>query len=675
VSPRRRRENRCFDKDEPDMIRRLPLAGVAALLLAGASCEPAAINSGGSRPFVDAGPDRCSGEGDPVTLTAEVDGGLAATYRWTLERRPAELETAEIEIHDAGSAVAVTEALVVHGEYVFRVIVADGKNRSRSSWVTITVGPPGAGGDFCVGMDGPTSLNVGEEGTFTATTDRVGDLLYHWEEVATNGVVFGSPDEDTTTVTSLTAGDVTIRVVVTDQQTGEAGTNEQTISIAELGQLTVSIEGADEAILDQRIELTAVTTNALGTLEYAWTVLAGSADLDGEDQPTVGVTPTEAGSLRIQVEVSDADTGRTASATKTIAVSETGELAVTATAEAPLLRVEDSLELSASADTTGDLQYDWEVLDGPGTLSSATAPAPTLMADGPGTIRVQVTATATEDGETRTGIAEVVVVSYEADDANPKPWVTIDVADFGTIGLALEVEAAPNTVANFLRYVDEGFYDGVLFHRVIPDFVIQAGGYVAKDDSLEHKEATRPPVASEAPNGLSNTRGTVAIALRGQDADSGDTQFFINLVDSSYLDTGPPPFTVFALVVEGMDVVDAISAVETGDRDNLTDVPLDNVVMTTIRRVPLEEVQDRTEPDDSGTNGLDSGTNGLDGGTNGLAGLNEQGSQHRVVATVLASVTGSRDPLRTQPDRNVAGEALGVRSRGRKPAGGGCDPA
>jgi hypothetical protein len=292
-----------LDKDDPDMIRRLPMAAAAILLLAGVSCKPAAINNGGSRPFVDAGSDRCSGEGDPVTLTAEVDGGFAATYRWTLERWPAALETAEgvaeIEIRDAGSAVAVTEALVVQGDYVFRVIVANGKNRSRSSWVTITVGPPGASGDFCVGIDGPTSLNVGVEGTFTATTDREDDLLYHWENVTTNGVVFGSPDEDTTTVTCYTPGDVTIRVVVTDEQTGEVGTNEQTIPVAELPQLAVSIEGPDEAILDQRVELTAVTTNALGTLEYAWTVLAGSADLDDEDQFTVGVTPTEAASLRI----------------------------------------------------------------------------------------------------------------------------------------------------------------------------------------------------------------------------------------------------------------------------------------------------------------------------------------------------------------------------------------
>lgn len=625
-----------------------------------------------------------------MTLTAEADGHLPMTYRWTLERRPAELETAEnvteIEIRDAGSAVAVTEALVVPGDYVFRVIVADGKDRSRSSWVTVTVGPPGAGGDFCVGVDGPTSLNVGVEGTFTATTDREGELTYLWEEittngeVTTNGVVFGSPDEDTTTVVSDTPGDVTIRVVVTDERAGEAGTNEQTIPVAGLPQLAVEIEGPGEAILNESIELNAVTTNAFGTLEYAWTVLAGSADLDGDDQPTVGVTPTEAGQLRIEVEVSDAVTGETASATKVITVAEMGELEVTATADAPLLRVGDELGLSASvAGVDTGLEYGWEILEGPGSLSGSTGPTPALTADGPGTIRVQARVTATEDGESRTGIAEVVVVSYEADDANPKPLVVIDVADFGTIGMALEVEAAPNTVANFLRYVDEQFYDGVLFHRVVADFVIQGGGFVADGDSLAPKEATHPPVASEAPNGLSNTRATVAMALRGQDADSGDTQFFINLIDNPHLDTGPPAFTVFALVVEGMDVVDAIGAVETGTRNNLSNVPLNDVVITTIRRVPLEPSQDQggtndtgTNGVDSGTNGLDTGTNGLDGGTNGLAGLNASGGFRSTVAATRFFLVKRCDPLRTEPGLSEARTARWVRTRRHRPLGAGC---
>jgi peptidyl-prolyl cis-trans isomerase A (cyclophilin A) len=135
-------------------------------------------------------------------------------------------------------------------------------------------------------------------------------------------------------------------------------------------------------------------------------------------------------------------------------------------------------------------------------------------------------------------------------------------------------------VANFLQYVDEGFYEGVLFHRVVTDFVIQAGGFVPGADGMERKDATRPPVAGEAPNGLSNVRGTVAMALRGEDADSGDTQFFVNLIDNALLDEGPPPFTVFAEVVEGMDVVDAIAATPKSG-----ETPTDDVIIREIARV------------------------------------------------------------------------------------------
>jgi len=117
--------------------------------------------------------------------------------------------------------------------------------------------------------------------------------------------------------------------------------------------------------------------------------------------------------------------------------------------------------------------------------------------------------------------------------------------------------------------------------------VILGGGFLVSGTELTAKEGTRPPVESEAPNGLSNTRGTVAMALRDQDANSGDTQFFINLADNSAsLDTGPPPFTVFAQVVRGMDVVDAIAALETATRGGMENVPVENVVMTSVRRAP-----------------------------------------------------------------------------------------
>jgi cyclophilin family peptidyl-prolyl cis-trans isomerase len=162
--------------------------------------------------------------------------------------------------------------------------------------------------------------------------------------------------------------------------------------------------------------------------------------------------------------------------------------------------------------------------------------------------------------------------------------------NLGDIVLEMLVDAAPGTVANFRQYVRDGHYNGVVFHRVVPNFVIQGGAFtslgVGADPRLT-EIGTRPPIASEANNGFSNVRGTVAMALRGQDADSGTDQFFINLVDNTFLDTGPPPFTVFARVVEGMLVVDRIGGVATGSFNVLTtngpstfeDVPVEDVTV------------------------------------------------------------------------------------------------
>jgi cyclophilin family peptidyl-prolyl cis-trans isomerase len=149
----------------------------------------------------------------------------------------------------------------------------------------------------------------------------------------------------------------------------------------------------------------------------------------------------------------------------------------------------------------------------------------------------------------------------------------------GRIVIELLVDAAPITTANFLDYVNAGFYDGTVFHRVIPGFVVQGGGY---GPDLGRK-ATRAPIRNEADNGLENTRGTLSMA-RTQDPNSATSQFFINLSDNAYLDHHAPTlqgwgYAVFARVKDGMDVVDRIAAVETGVVDGMPDVPLTPVVV------------------------------------------------------------------------------------------------
>lgn len=152
----------------------------------------------------------------------------------------------------------------------------------------------------------------------------------------------------------------------------------------------------------------------------------------------------------------------------------------------------------------------------------------------------------------------------------------------GTITLQLYENESPITVANFLAYVDDGFYDGTLFHRVMPGFVIQGGGL---DDQMRPK-ATRDPIVNEAANGLKNTAYTVAMA-RTTDPNSATSQFFINLVDNAGLDYSAinPGYAVFGEVIEGKTVVDAIAAEPTTTIDIHQNMPVNAVVIQTARRV------------------------------------------------------------------------------------------
>ncbi|EFF8893099.1 peptidylprolyl isomerase [Escherichia coli] len=147
----------------------------------------------------------------------------------------------------------------------------------------------------------------------------------------------------------------------------------------------------------------------------------------------------------------------------------------------------------------------------------------------------------------------------------------------GDILIQLHDDRCPETVAHFIELVKAGFYDGSIFHRVIPSFVIQGGGY----QSGMAKIIATDSVVNEAKSAASNTRGTVAMA-RLQQPDSATTQFFINLADNSSLDyrgNQNAGYCVFGEVVEGMETVDAIAAVETGRRGMLVDVPVSDVVI------------------------------------------------------------------------------------------------
>jgi cyclophilin family peptidyl-prolyl cis-trans isomerase len=183
-----------------------------------------------------------------------------------------------------------------------------------------------------------------------------------------------------------------------------------------------------------------------------------------------------------------------------------------------------------------------------------------------------------------------VLAGCGAETADKNPVVVMETSK-GTIKIELFADKSPITVKNFLSYVDDKFYDGTIFHRVISNFMIQGGGF---ESGLKEKEKTKAPIKNESANGLSNERGTIAMA-RTNDPDSATAQFFINVADNSrkLAPPGRPGYAVFGKVIEGMEVVDKIkeaptttkeATVQGGRRAPFEDVPEDEMVIKSIRR-------------------------------------------------------------------------------------------
>jgi cyclophilin family peptidyl-prolyl cis-trans isomerase len=186
-------------------------------------------------------------------------------------------------------------------------------------------------------------------------------------------------------------------------------------------------------------------------------------------------------------------------------------------------------------------------------------------------------------------LSVVGIVASSAKAANP---IVVMETSHGTIKIELFEDKAPESVKNFLGYVDEKHYDGTIFHRVIGTFMIQGGGF-----STDKKEkATKPPIKNESTNGVSNARGTIAMA-RETAADSATSEFYINVVDNPRLDRAKAKdgvgYCVFGKVIEGMDAVDKIKNVRTGEgtletksgADKSSTVPVEDVVIKSVRRV------------------------------------------------------------------------------------------
>lgn len=197
---------------------------------------------------------------------------------------------------------------------------------------------------------------------------------------------------------------------------------------------------------------------------------------------------------------------------------------------------------------------------------------------------------ATEAPPQGRGTAAVDVPPLQAPPLEPGPGnpVAVISTSLGDFTIELFREQAPVSVENFLRYANDGLYEGTVFHRVVPKFMIQGGGYTP--ELVERP--TREPIQNEATNGLRNLRGTLAMA-RKQSLRSATSQFYVNLADNRMLDhAGYTPvdfgYAVFGRVLQGMDVVDRIAGVRTRPRDGMDDVPVEPVVITSVRVQPVK---------------------------------------------------------------------------------------
>ena len=239
---------------------------------------------------------------------------------------------------------------------------------------------------------------------------------------------------------------------------------------------------------------------------------------------------------------------------------------------------------SASRDANNNvLSYSWTLTSRPvgsaATLANPTTVSPTFTPD---IIGAYVLDLIVNDGYINSG-ADSVIINVEI--PTTKSVVSM-VTSLGTIKIALYETLAPISTSNFLNYVNTGFYSNTIFHRVIPDFMVQCGGFTS--DLV--RKVTNAPIKNEAANGLKNIRGTVGMA-RSSLVDSATSQFFVNVVDNNTLDytsstTQGYGYTVFGMVIEGMDIVDKIAAVSTGTSNGMDNVPLVPIVILSASVLP-----------------------------------------------------------------------------------------
>ena len=473
-----------------------------------------------------------------------------------------------VEITDA-NALQTTFTFSESGTYVFELEVSDAE-RSSIDRVTITVNTPptaDAGEDRIVAAGTEVAL----DGSQSNDPDAEDSLIYAWRQTAGPEVTImdSARAEARITAPDPPAG-LSFELTITDKF-GESSSDEIVITV---NNPPVADAGADVRVgPGQTVRLDASASedpDEGDTLQYSWTQTGGpDVDLTDVDTPEPSFTAPEGeATLVFRVSVADGLGAQDADFVKVTVVSENEDPIADAGPDRNVVAgLVVTLDASGSTDPDNDaLSFEWD-------QTSGTA----VQIDGGDSVRA--TFTVPDDAETLsfTLIAQDGLGGLDTDEVTftvvAEPRVRLQTS-VGEIVVELLLEDVPVTSLNFLRYVDEGFYNGTIFHRVVPDFVVQGGGFLP---GMEEQEGIRDPIVNEFSSDRSNLRSTVAMAKVGDDPDSATSQFFFNLDDNSEnLDDQNGGFTVFARVIEGMDVVDAIAEVELDGETPVEDILIES---------------------------------------------------------------------------------------------------
>ena len=595
------------------MCRRLSGAAgvlILACVLSPSGCLNTSGGGGSGHLDVNAGEDFGIELGESTRLQGSVcNRPSEVAFRWSQESGPE-----EVEIADLTSSVTRVGPFDELGDYKFRLLASTAGGAFGQDFVTITVVEDLAEYENTSTNDNTTTNENTDSDTFGSVPDRVRanvpdrigvsesetliasnppegyDADYVWAILAGDATISDDDARETSITVGADYGDVTAQVSMSVEVDGEVEVFQDTVDITIVPEdaLRSRISGPTETSVGEQITLSASFSGVPvgGGVQHTWEVLEGDGEFVDETQREVEFTPRSTGDVVVQVTAQRAATTEIGPDEWKLVVYPATQVNLEIETE-NLQVLGEPLELLVTATNFADqdeVDFEWTVVssDGDVEVTDADTPNPSVALDYLGTAELEITATTTVDDAVLEGQATVYVTSV----SDLTPQVVIDVEDFGEIPIELDGEAAPITVANFLHYVDDSHYDGQIFHRVVADFVIQAGGFRVDGDSTETVDA-RDPIPNESENGLSNVRGTVSMALLTDQPESGTQGFFINLTDDNeFLDEAM--HTVFGEVVDdGMDVVDQIASVEVDG-----EAPLENVVITSIRRV--EESEDDT---------------------------------------------------------------------------------